>query len=571
MRTHAEWARALLFASGLPRSLWAEAMLHSVWIENRMQTHALNDQTPYEAVTGNKPHLGSIQAFVAAAYVKNLKARKLDEQARKGRLVGYDFESKGYQIYWPGRRTISIERDVVFNYADTHLDERETVEIRGDMLDEGEMEKILQKSPNDSKNPESLPDEPGSIPESIDDSPIVPIETPDPQVKPTHSNDILLDPEPNTGRGMRARLPAGAYRSMHHGAAHLAAINFADALICEINSDPTADGADNKPGGADDLETDESAQDELDPLYLLAGSMQNEPPSMSEALRGPNAAEWQKVLEYEIGQLQKLRTWDLVDKPPKTPVIPCSEVLQEKRNADDVVESRRVRIVAGGHRQTYGVNYTETFSSAVKMPSVRVILALAAQMDWEIHQIDIKSAYLNAPLKEEVYMHPPRGVLKAGQEGKVCRLRKAMYGLKQAGHEWYETLAAVFYQLGYSRSSVDHSVFYKRISGEIVIVTVATDDMAVIGSTIDVVKSFKRGIASHFGVADLGKIHWYLGFEIKRNRKLRTISINQKAYIEAMATKFGLADAKPVSLPALPGEILSRGQSPSTPAQVTDM
>ena len=101
--------------------------------------------------------------------------------------------------------------------------------------------------------------------------------------------------------------------------------------------------------------------------------------------------------------------------------------------------------MAGGHKQVEGINYTETFSAAVKMPSVHVVLANTAERDWEIHQIDVKSVYLQAPLKETIYMRPPHGVLKPGQEGKVCCLLKAcmdlnrldMGGTKSSPKSWW--------------------------------------------------------------------------------------------------------------------------------------
>jgi len=118
---------------------------------------------------------------------------------------------------------------------------------------------------------------------------------------------------------------------------------------------------------------------------------------------------------------------------PEHKAIPSNEVLKHKRGPDGEVKSYRVRIVAGGHRQVHGVNYTETFLSAAKMPTVRVVL--------------------NAPLKETVYMKPPHGVLKPGEEGKVCRLLKGLYGLKQAGRGWYLEMTKVFIQhLGFKRS-----------------------------------------------------------------------------------------------------------------------
>ena len=122
----------------------------------------------------------------------------------------------------------------------------------------------------------------------------------------------------------------------------------------------------------------------------------------------------------------------------------------------------------------------ETFSSAAKMPTVRVVLANAAVNDWEIDYIDVKSAYLNALLKETVYMKLPHGVLKPGQEGKVCWLLKGLYGLKQAGRGWYFKMSKVFTQyLGFKSSAIDHSVFYRWMGDEHTIIAVATNDMAV--------------------------------------------------------------------------------------------
>ena len=191
--------------------------------------------------------------------------------------------------------------------------------------------------------------------------------------------------------------------------------------------------------------------------------MGTEPRSFDEALRRPNAKAWQDMLEYEISQLEKLQTWEIVNCPKNEPVNPCTEVLKEKCRPTGEIEKYRVRIVAGGHRQVEGVNYSETFSATVKMPSVCAILANTAERDWEIHQIDVKSAYLCAPLKERIFMKPPRGILKPGQEGKVCRLLKGLYGLKQAGRGWYQELTKVLVgDLGFTRSLLDHSVFHRR-------------------------------------------------------------------------------------------------------------
>ena len=195
--------------------------------------------------------------------------------------------------------------------------------------------------------------------------------------------------------------------------------------------------------------------------FTLVGGLSSEPGSLDEALCGPDVKEWQTALEYEINQLEKFGTWVVEDLPKGHTAIPCSEVLKIKRGPNGEIQSYRVRIVAGGHRQVEGVNYSETFLAAAKMPTVHAVLANTAQQDWEIEHVDVKGTYLNAPLKETVYMKAPRGVLKSEQKGKVLRLLKGLYGLKQVGRGWYQEMSRVFMkELGFKRSAADHSVFY---------------------------------------------------------------------------------------------------------------
>ena len=183
---------------------------------------------------------------------------------------------------------------------------------------------------------------------------------------------------------------------------------------------------------------------DLPPDFALVGGLNSELKLSDKVLHGPNAKEWQAALDYEIGQLEKLKMWVIEDLPAGHTAIPCNEVLKIKQGPTGEIQSYRVHVVAGGHRQVEGVNYTETFSATAKMPTVCVVLANAVVQDWEIKHIDVKSTYLNAPLKETIYMRPPQGVLKPGQEGKVCRVLKGLYGLKQAGWGWYLEMSRVF-------------------------------------------------------------------------------------------------------------------------------
>src|ERR1700759_4661712 len=177
-------------------------MLHSVWLQNRSATRALNGKTPYGMVNGVKPYLGGVQEFGVAAYVKDLKAGKLDARAVKGRLVGYDGEGKGYRIYWPEKRTVSIERNVVFNPEDTLTDD--LVIVPGDVLAEGERDKVTQndsgdnEARNEGENGENREnDDLPSItpPATLDETPAT---DPTPNIQPptrAHPSDVLPEPE----------------------------------------------------------------------------------------------------------------------------------------------------------------------------------------------------------------------------------------------------------------------------------------------------------------------------------------------------------------------------------------
>ena len=178
--------------------------------------------------------------------------------------------------------------------------------------------------------------------------------------------------------------------------------------------------------------------------FAFVATHPDDPKTLDEALRGPDTKHWENALQYEINQLEKLGTWEVEDLPAGQTPIPCSEVIRVKQGPDGKVQSYRVQIVAGGHRQVEGVNDTETFSATAKMPTVHTVLANAAHQDWEIEHVDVKSTYLNAELKETIYVKAPRGVLKPGQEGKVLRLKKGLYGLKQAGRGWYMEMSRVF-------------------------------------------------------------------------------------------------------------------------------
>jgi hypothetical protein len=288
-------------------------------------------------------------------------------------------------------------------------------------------------------------------------------------------------------------------------------------------------------------------------------------------LNGPDGVEWQEALDYKISQLEKLGTWEVADAPSGANIIPCHFVLATKHGPDSEKLKLHARLVANGQRQKYGVDYFDTFAPTANMSTICTVLTMAAQNDWEIHQVDIKSAYLYATIQEEIYMHAPPSYLTESQRGKVLWLRRSLPGLKQAGFEWAEELAGVFVKIGFSRSKVDQAVYYKCTLDEHIVITVSVDDMAVTSSHISHITRFKAQLRKFFEITDLGKLNWLLGLKVTRDWTARTITLSQKAYVDMIVEHFHMGDAKSAQTPMEPSLTLSVDQGPVTITEIHDM
>ena len=259
-----------------------------------------------------------------------------------------------------------------------------------------------------------------------------------------------------------------------------------------------------------------------------------------------DAEEWAEACQYEMDALSKNDTWELVDLPPGRKAIKSKWVFKLK------IDGRfRARLVAKGFTQIPGIDYDETFSPVARFESLRLLLALAALENWEIHQMDVKSAFLNGVLNEEIYMEQPQGFIAAGQEKKVCRLKKAIYGLKQASRAWNQQFHGVLTELGFERTYSDAGIYvrHQHRGGGLLIVILYVDDITIMGSSLEDVKQLKEKLSLRYEMSDLGEIQSYLGMRISRDRSRRRIEVDQSGYIKAILDRFGMADANPHPTP----------------------
>lgn len=170
------------------------------------------------------------------------------------------------------------------------------------------------------------------------------------------------------------------------------------------------------------------------------------PRNVQEALNDLN---WKLAVMEEMNALRRSGTWEIVDPPRGKKIVGCKWVFTIKCNADGSVERYKARLVAKGFTQTYGIDYQETFAPVAKINSIRILLSLAVNSDWPLHQLDVKNAFLIGDLKEEVFMSLPPGFEKRLGSDKVCRLKKSLYGLKQSPRAWFERFGKAVISYGF--------------------------------------------------------------------------------------------------------------------------
>ena len=196
------------------------------------------------------------------------------------------------------------------------------------------------------------------------------------------------------------------------------------------------------------------------------------------------------------------------------------------------------------------MDYTDTFSPVVHLKTIRTLLALAVAEDWEIQQMDVKGAYLNGTIKEEIYMRQPKGYDDG--TGCLCHLIKSLYGLKQAGRKWNNELNKQLESLGWIPTMVDPCAYARQTAEGIEVVAVWVDNLLLFVSNKSLMKKVKLELESIFEITDLGEPAKIVGIEIDRDRAKQMITISQKQYIESILQKEGLTDAHPVAMPMDP-------------------
>ncbi|GJZ84120.1 retrovirus-related pol polyprotein from transposon TNT 1-94 [Tanacetum coccineum] len=266
-----------------------------------------------------------------------------------------------------------------------------------------------------------------------------------------------------------------------------------------------------------------------------------EPKNIKEAMAD---SAWIEAMQDELHQFDRLQVWELVDKPFGKKVIKLKWLWKNKKDEDQTVIRNKARLVAKGYAQEEGIDFEESFALVARLEAVRLFIAYATHKSFPIYQMDVKTTFLNGPLKEEVYVAQPDGFV---DPEKVYHLRKALYGLKQALRAWYDELSNFLMSKGFTKGTIDPTLFTIRYGEDILLVQIYVDDIIFGSTNSKFSKRFEKLMHSRFEMSLIGEMKFFLGLQIHQSP--RGIFINQAKYALEILKKHGMDKCDSIGTP----------------------
>ncbi len=285
----------------------------------------------------------------------------------------------------------------------------------------------------------------------------------------------------------------------------------------------------------------------IDESFVCIHMIEDDPKTYEEAMSSIDASFWKDAIQSELESIMSNQTWEIVDLPRGSKTINSKWIFKKKLKTDGTIDRFKARLVIKGFTQKYGIDYFDTYSPVTKIATIRALIALASANDLLVHQMDVKTAFLNGDLHEEIYMQQPPGFVIPGKEHKVCKLKKSLYGLKQAPKQWYEKFHKTILDFGFVVNGSDACVYSKMFNEKCVIICLYVDDMLIIGTHLDVIKQTKEYLSSKFEMKDLGEVDVILGVKVTKIKEGFTLS--QSHYVEKILKNFDSYDVTPVRTP----------------------
>ena len=267
-----------------------------------------------------------------------------------------------------------------------------------------------------------------------------------------------------------------------------------------------------------------------------------EPKTFQEAMDSELFEEWQQACNSEMISIYKNGVWHLVDLPSGVKPLTTKWIFKVKKGKHGQIEKFKARLCVRGFEQQKGIDFDEVFSPVMRHNSLRTLLLLAATHDWEIKQMDVRTAFLHGELEEEVYIYAPEG--SGYPEGAILKLDKSLYGLKQAPRVFNNALNDHLENIGFKRCDTDPCVYVKETDHGPIYLAVYVDDLLLIGDNIAEIDLIKADLSLKFDMDDRGDASYILGMSIQRDRVAKTLELSQGQYARDVVTRFKMNNSK---------------------------
>ncbi len=526
-------ARAMLKERQLPRHFWGEAVLYAVYILNRLPKNN-NDETRHQMLLGKKPTLEKTLEFGLPVYFHNADPhiKKLHDRSFEGMFLGFWEDDHTYKILdfktkkLISTRTISSHPQHILQFEDNDWDQGFPVEDDNQWISEksdapqyfrfNDLDNFLKKSDIEIQESEEISEEERD--QEVDESEEEDVDNSD------ESEEERNEPEPPP--------PFNILISLKDQQPKVSNVKHLVLSVREVEN-------------------------------VLSLSETDTPNTYKQAIYGKFSKEWKESIAAEHKSLQDLKTFEVVDRPIDKKPITSRYVFKIKTDEKGAISKFKTRLVARGFTQTYGQDYFEVFSPTLRMDSIRFLISTAVQNQMKIQHLDVETAFLNGVLAEEIYLEIPEGFDEYDRKSKVFKLKKSIYGLKQASRVWNELFTSELLKMGLIQSDADPCVFIKyQDSSQPATTTTSTsttprvpigmigvfvDDCLAVGGD-DVLAEIKSKLMSIFKMHDLGPLTFALGIKFDQ-LKDNSIQMSQALYVDKLLEKFGMMDAKIVATP----------------------
>ncbi|PWA96217.1 hypothetical protein CTI12_AA041970 [Artemisia annua] len=563
-----EVARALRFQANIPIHLWGYCLITATYLINRLPCKPLNQKSPYELLYKTPPPLDHLKVFGCQASAHQHPQDKFEPRAKPCVFIGYPTTQKGYLLYDVTTQKTFVSRHVRFN---------ESVFPFQNKPSKTSPSTSSTSTPSDfthHQSPQSLTPEP-SISQSDHSNHSSPTPTTPPTPAspptPTPTPPLCTDPTPNN-------TPHNTNPPSHNSPSPTSSSHSTSQHTIPPTPPPPppppplrkSTRTSHLPQKLNDFQinlpyTRHTTQSFIKFHHSKYINYHNikarthrhlihninstvEPKSFTQASKNPR---WKEAVDKELHALHLNHTWEVVTLPIGKRAIGSKWVFRIKLHSDGTVEKYKARLVAKGYTQQEGTDYTETFAPVAKMVTIRTLLVTAVQQNWHIAQLDINNAFLHGDLHEEVYMELPQGYQpNTTLPNPVCKLKKSLYGLKQANRQWFSKLTTFLLNHGFIQSFADTSLLTYTKGNDFLALVIYVDDILLTGNNSTLINHFKHQLDITFSIKDLGQLNYYLGIEFLRNSQ--GITMSQRKYALELLHSAKVLDLKPAHIPIDP-------------------